>query len=210
MSERTTTAPVLLLDVMDTIVHDPYWVEVLAHLGMTRSELLAVKSRDAWFDFESAKIDEATYFERFFKDGRPVDGTALRACVQGAYRWLPGMEELLRELHAQGISMHALSNYPSWYELIEEKLGLSRYLAWTFVSCRIGVRKPDPEAYLGAARQTGRPPAEHLFVDDREPNCAAARAVGMDAIRFHDAAQLRRELTERGLLSATPRAAGRG
>jgi len=31
--------------------------------------------------------------------------------------------------------VHALSNYPCWYHIIEEKLQLSRFLSWTFISC---------------------------------------------------------------------------
>jgi hypothetical protein len=52
------------------------------------------------------------------------------------YRYLDGMEELLQRLAAGGAHMHAFSNYPEWYRLIEGKLQLSRYLEWTFVSCQ--------------------------------------------------------------------------
>lgn len=45
------------------------------------------------------------------------------------------MEPLLARLAAAGVPMHAFSNYPAWWRLIEGKLGLSRYLEWTFVSC---------------------------------------------------------------------------
>jgi hypothetical protein len=31
--------------------------------------------------------------------------------------------------------MHVVSNYPVWFQWIEEKLELSRYLEWTFISC---------------------------------------------------------------------------
>ena len=97
--------------------------------------------------------------------------------------------------------MHALSNYPCWYRLIEERLQLSRYVAWSFVSCETGVRKPAPEAYLHASRTLNVAPERCLFVDDRERNCDAARAVGMDAIVFRSAEQLRQELARRELLS---------
>jgi FMN phosphatase YigB (HAD superfamily) len=39
-----------------------------------------------------------------------------------------------------------------------------------------------------------------VFVDDRQGNCDAAAALGIDAIRFEDAKQLRQALRERGLL----------
>jgi HAD superfamily hydrolase (TIGR01509 family) len=109
---------------------------------------------------------------------------------------------LLAELKAGGVAMYALSNYPPWYEMIDERLKLSRYLELRFVSCRTGVRKPAPEAYLGPCRALGRAPAECLFIDDRATNCDAARAQGLHALHFDGSAvNLRARLGELGLLS---------
>ena len=96
--------------------------------------------------------------------------------------------------------MHTLSNYPAWYRVIEEQVGLSRYVKWTCVSCLTGARKPAAEAFLAATRLTGRAPAECVLIDDSRENCAGAEGVGMAAIHFQNAAELRRELTARGLL----------
>jgi HAD superfamily hydrolase (TIGR01509 family) len=191
---------VLLLDVMGTLVHDPFFVEVPRFFGLALSELVAVKHPRAWVDFELDAIDEETLLARFFADGRAVDGEGLKAAMRAAYRFLPGVESLLGELRARGLPMHALSNYPRWYALIEQELRLSSWLRWSFVSCDTGLRKPDPAAYLHASRVLGAPPAACLLVDDREDNCAAARELGMDAVRFSDAGALRRALVEHGLL----------
>src|SRR5690606_6752529 len=143
-------------------------------------------------DFEKGLIDEDEYHRTAFCDGRRYDGAAFRQRMVDGYEWLPGVEALLGELSARGVEMHALSNYPRWYELLDEKLGVSRYLEWTFVSCKTGVRKPSPRAYLGPVERLGRPPHDLLFVDDREKNCAAARDQGLHVHRFTDAADLRR------------------
>jgi FMN hydrolase / 5-amino-6-(5-phospho-D-ribitylamino)uracil phosphatase len=192
--------PVLLLDVMDTLVHDPFYVEVLEFFGMGLDSLFAIKSGRAWFEFECGELDEAALVDRYFSDGRKLDLAGLRACMLGAYRFLPGIEDLLGELRAAGIEMHALSNYPVWFELIEQRLELSRFVQWSFVSCKTGVRKPDAGAYLGAAARLGRGAGACLFVDDRASNCEAAEAVGMPALRFTDAAALREGLLARGVL----------
>ncbi len=191
---------VLLLDVMDTLVHDPFFEEVPRFFGMSLAELVPLLREGAWVQFELDALDEATFLSRFFADGRPVDGAGLVAAVRRGYRLLPGIEPLLRELSARGVAMHALSNYPRWYRLIEEALGLSRFVQWSFVSCDTGVRKPDPAAYLRAASTLGVEPAACLFVDDRESNCAAAREQGMGAVRFTNAAMLREAMIEHGLL----------
>lgn len=190
---------VLLLDVMDTVVRDPYR-QIPGFFGMDFAEFWPLLDRGAWPDFERAIIDEATFLGRFFRDGRAFDHAAFLAMIQEGYRFVDGMEELLAELHGAGVVMHALSNYPCWFERIEEKLELSHFLPWTFVSWTTGLRKPDPDAYLFAARSLARPPAACLFVDDRESNCQAARDIGMSALRFEGAAQLRGELVVRGLV----------
>ena len=195
----TSPEPVLLLDVMDTLVYDPYR-EMAAFFGMPARELYASANAEAWYRFERGEIDQQTFLECFLPNGPAFDHAAFLALFRRGYRWLDGMEELLARLQERGVEMHCMSNYPRWFEVIEECLGLSRYLPWTFVSCKTGLRKPDSEAYLGAARHLGRPPEDFLFIDNKEHNCEAARAVGMDAVYFVDAAQLSTELQERGLL----------
>ncbi len=48
-----------------------------------------------------------------------------------------------------------------------------------YVSCEIGLRKPDVEAYEHVARDMGFRPDEILFVDDSRDNVDGARAAGM-------------------------------
>lgn len=196
-----TTSPILLLDVMSTLVYDPFAVEMPAFFEMSLEELIARKHPDAWVRFERDEIDEQTFFDVFFPDGPAIDGEAFRAMLHDSYRFLDGIEELLAELHEAGVEMHALSNYPVWWEIIEHELSLSRFLSWSFVSCKTGVRKPDAGAYLGAAGALEVDPGRCLFVDDRRSNCDAARATGMDAVRFTGAAALREALAARGVLT---------
>jgi HAD superfamily hydrolase (TIGR01509 family) len=193
------TPQTLLWDVMDTLVVDPFHDVVPTFLGMSFEALLEAKHPRAWIDFELGATDEQTMVKRFFRDGRRFDHEGLKTAMVDAYRWIDGMDRLLAELAARGLPMFVLSNYPEYYRLIEDKLGLSCYVDWRFVSCRTGLRKPDPRAYRSAAESLALAPAELLFIDDRETNCEGAREVGMDAVRFRDASQLRDELAARGI-----------
>jgi FMN hydrolase / 5-amino-6-(5-phospho-D-ribitylamino)uracil phosphatase len=186
---------------MDTLVVDPFRHVMPSFFGMTLAELLEHKHPTAWACFERNELSEAEFLEVFFKDGRRYDQAGFKAVVRQSYEWIDGIEALLAALQQRGVRMHALSNYPEWYRWIEERLGLSRYLSWSFVSCHTGVRKPDRVAYEHAARELAVPPEELLFVDDREANCVGARDVGMRALRFHgDVAELRRALEASGAL----------
>jgi FMN hydrolase / 5-amino-6-(5-phospho-D-ribitylamino)uracil phosphatase len=190
----------LLLDVMGTIVYDPFFIEVPAHFEISLEELMADKHPTAWLDFEKDLISESEFYGSFFGDCRPFDGLQMKEVMRSGYRYLDGMEELLQDLKAAGVPMHALSNYPDWYLMIEERLGLSRYLDWSFVSCRTGHRKPAAQAYSAATETLGVPPSLCVFVDDRGINCKAAAAFGMHAIKFTDAASLRMDLASLGML----------
>ncbi|MCA9548600.1 MAG: HAD family phosphatase [Myxococcales bacterium] len=195
--------PVILWDVMSTLVEEPFYAAMPAFFGMDLPTLLQEKHPTAWIDFEAGRLDEAAYLACFFKDGRAVDGEGLKAALRAAYAWMPGVEAVLADLKAAAVPMYALSNYAPWYRIIEDELALSRYLGWDFVSCETGHRKPDPEAYLHAARSLGVPTCDCVFVDDREENVVAAEAVGMQGIlRGPDVEGLRVALARLGVPGA--------
>jgi HAD superfamily hydrolase (TIGR01509 family) len=202
--------PALLVDVLGTLVHDPFYVEVPRALGMTLQELLRVKHPTAWVEFELGRLTEEEFLPRFFADGRDFDRAALVGSFARSFRFLEGIEPLLEELCEAGVRPHVLSNYPIWYRRIEEQVRLSRFAEWSFVSCHTRLRKPDPQAFLHAAHALGRDPTDCVFVDDVERNVAAAARVGMVALRFTGAAALRQELSSLGLLRdrGSPRAGG--
>ncbi|MCA9185668.1 MAG: hypothetical protein KDA99_08615, partial [Planctomycetales bacterium] len=124
--ERT----VILWDVMGTLVYDPFYEDIPRFFGMTLDEVFRWKHPTAWVRFELGELTETEFAQSFFHDCRSVDAVGLRRCVQDAYQWLDGMPLLLQRLReqphrAQSIRQCAFSNYPMWYEWIEEKLLLS-------------------------------------------------------------------------------------
>lgn len=184
---------------MDTLVHDPFH-HMPAYFGMEFRELLAQLHPSAWVNFEKGLLTQDEFLANFFGDGRVWDQSGFVAFVRQKYRWIEGIPELLADLREADVELHTLSNYPVWWQMIEEELRLSEKVAWTFVSCNFGVRKPDPQAYLQAASAAGRAPQTCVFVDDRTSNCDAAAATGMAAIRFESAPQLRGEFVKMGIL----------
>jgi HAD superfamily hydrolase (TIGR01509 family) len=161
---------------------------------------LAAKEPGTWIAFETARLSEADFLATMFRDRRPVDGPALRAFLSQSYRWVEGMEAVLQDLLSAGAELHAMSNYPVWYHLIEDELGLSRYLHWSFVSWDEGLRKPDRRAFVRAEARMGASPGRILFVDDQMKNVEAAREAGWGAVHFRSASALRQTLGEHGLL----------
>uniref|UniRef100_A0A1D1ZW68 Uncharacterized protein n=3 Tax=Auxenochlorella protothecoides TaxID=3075 RepID=A0A1D1ZW68_AUXPR len=201
----TVRRPILLIDIMDTVVRDPFYEHMPAFFGMTFQELMEAKHPESWVKFELGHISEQDLYDNFWRPGAagvPFDGAALREHMASRYSLLPGMAELLQRLAAAGYELHACSNYPTWWREVEARLRLGDLLPWTFLSCEgpmRGLRKPDPAAFQAAALHLGVLPADLLLVDDREVNAQAARGHGMRAVRFVDTGRLEEELQAAGL-----------
>ncbi|GFS30179.1 haloacid dehalogenase-like hydrolase (HAD) superfamily protein [Actinidia rufa] len=191
--------PVLLFDVMDTIVRDPFYEDVPAFFSMSLKELIECKHPTAWIEFERGLIDEMEFARNFFKDGRPFDFEGLKNCMRRRYSYIEGVEGLLHALKENNYEMHAFTNYPIWYEMIEDKLKLSTYLSWSFCSCITGKRKPEPDFYLEVLRHLDVEPVSCIFIDDRMKNVEAAIDVGIVGVHFKDVNLLRQDLSRLGI-----------
>ncbi len=113
----------------------------------------------------------------------------------------PSTLSLLEELKAHGNYLLAAVNNES-FELNDyriKKFKLDRYFTNFFSSCFLGVRKPDPQIYQMAMGMTQMEAKEILFIDDRENNAQAARALGMNVIHLKDVKRLPEELRAYGI-----------
>jgi FMN phosphatase YigB (HAD superfamily) len=71
-------------------------------------------------------------------------------------------------------------------------------LTWATFSAEVRSIKPEPAIYQHCLEGLGVVPSESLFIDDREVNLAAARAMGIHGIQFKSIAQLRNDLEAGG------------
>lgn len=112
----------------------------------------------------------------------------------------PEMEQLIAHLHGQ-FRLGILSNWDKGLEsILEEDLGISHYFQAIMNSARIGVAKPDDEAFHIALERLAARPGEVFFIDDQERNTEAATQIGMDAHTFRNMDGLIAALRERSLL----------
>ena len=96
---------------------------------------------------------------------------------------IPGVPELLEALDGLGVRYAILSN--GWSPLQEEKARLIGFAAPVFVSERIGVRKPDPQAFRTLVHLFDLPAADVWYVGDQPAiDCAGALAAGLTAVWF--------------------------
>jgi 2-haloacid dehalogenase len=97
--------------------------------------------------------------------------------------------------------VYALSNWSAeTFPLARERFPFLAWFDGLVISGEERLAKPDRRIFELLLDRFGLTPAATVFVDDSAANVAAAGAVGLDAVLFRDAAQLRRDLTARGLL----------
>jgi len=115
---------------------------------------------------------------------------------------LPGTVEVLAELRAAGVPLYALTNWSA--ETFAITRGRFEWLDWfdaLLVSGEERMTKPDPAFFRLLLDRFGLDPGATVFVDDSEANVAAARELGIDAVRFTGPDRLRRELSARRILA---------
>jgi 2-haloacid dehalogenase len=136
----------------------------------------------------------------------PRHEAAIRAFDSRWHETLPGEVEgaraLLDALKAAGVPLYAITNFSGrrWAETLPRYPWLARAFRDVVVSGHEGIVKPDPAIFRRCLDRNGLAAEHCVFVDDSAANVAAAAALGIDAIRFTDAAALRAALVSRGLL----------
>ncbi len=103
--------------------------------------------------------------------------------------------DLLQELRAR-FRVVAGSNTCAGHVGVMEGLGLRQIFDAVYGSHVLGVAKPDAAFFLRILEAEGCAPAEAVFIDDLEEHVAAARRLGLSAVRFTGAASLSRALCE--------------
>jgi putative hydrolase of the HAD superfamily len=112
---------------------------------------------------------------------------------------IPPMFDWVRQLRAAGFKIGLLSNMP--WDLVNHVRTNCRWMEnfdFKTLSAEVRLIKPDPAIYEHTLHGLGASAAETLFVDDREPNIRAARALGMRAIQFLSISQLKHDLEALG------------
>ena len=198
----------LILDLDGVVRHwdRDHFVSTAASFGLTtddfaaeafKHELLAAAmtgrlSAEAWGDEIGKRIGES----------HGCDPGAVSAAF-AALDWSidDDVVSVVRDVRVAGRAKVALfSNASTRLEADLDACGLGTAFDVVFNSARLGVAKPDPQAFVAVAAALDTVPERCLFVDDTLPNVDGARAAGMQAEQFTDAASLRSLLERAGLL----------
>ena len=162
-----------------------------------------LKSRyriDAWYEqHERGEIEAAEYFDALRGTlGITIPDEQFAAGWNAIFEEEPAeVFELFQSLGSR-IPIYAFSNsnvthQEFWERKYAKTLGLFRQV---FVSCELGLRKPEAAAFRHVAACIGTEPENLLFFDDRAENVDGARDIGMSAVQVRGFAEVRVSVTE--------------
>jgi 2-haloacid dehalogenase len=113
-----------------------------------------------------------------------------------------GSLEIVSELAERGVPLFAITNFGAeFWEMFRPTQPIFDHFGDIIVSGTEKMMKPDPAIYALALERFRLQPNEAIFIDDNNDNVEGARANGFVAHHFVDAAALRAELAEYGLVN---------
>lgn len=163
--------------------------------------------------YDRGDISAEIYWRRVATDaGRSVDaGQSRELTERDLVMWSrlnPDMLGWREDLSAAGMKTAVLSNMN--VEMVQHarrNFPWLERLNWATFSAEVRLIKPEPAIYEHCLQGLGVVPSESLFIDDREVNLAAARAMGIHGIQFKSITQLRTDLYAAGFPTLPPVAA---
>jgi putative hydrolase of the HAD superfamily len=120
-------------------------------------------------------------------DGGAVPAEGLLQRMFAASASVPAMYDVVRALRGAGLRTALLSN--SWGPGGYPRADFAGLFDAVVISCECGMRKPEERIFLHTAESLGLEPEQCVFIDDLEPNVAAAIACGMTGVHHTEAAQ---------------------
>jgi epoxide hydrolase-like predicted phosphatase len=96
---------------------------------------------------------------------------------------IPGIEAILSDVKEK-LPIYVFTNSNSTHQLVWSKKysHILNHFRYVFVSCEIGKRKPEPEAFKIVSKEIGVKPQHILFFDDTLEHIAGAEKIGMQAV----------------------------
>lgn len=122
--------------------------------------------------------------------------------LQG-HSMIPGATSFLHAAREARVPVWCLSNdVERWSLKLRATFKIGSYLEGAVISSAARARKPSPEIYRRLLANSGYAAEEIVFVDDRQRNVEAARALGIKALQF--SRDLGYESLRRQLLDGAP------
>lgn len=151
------------------------------------------KQEEPFLSVETGRISSAEFYDGLRKmTGSDICDAEFENAFDEFLVALPVERlEALRKMREAGLRLYMISNtnaimYDGWIKraFMQEGRRVGDYFDGIVTSFAEGVCKPDTELFRILLDRYGLNPSESILLDDSEANCAAARSLGMHALRI--------------------------
>jgi beta-phosphoglucomutase len=126
---------------------------------------------------------------------------AFREIISADFPAMPGVHQLLKDLHDGGFAMAVgSSGPPENVELVLDRLGARRLFDSIVTGMDVTRGKPDPQVFLIAAERLGMPAGRCAVIEDAPAGIAAANAAGMASVGLTSTGRTRESLSAADLV----------
>jgi putative hydrolase of the HAD superfamily len=157
---------------------------------------------DIWRALNRGEYTEEEAKRAYVEAGHLADheADALFAALYESLHLLEDTPPLMERLAAAGYRLFALTdNVREIVAHLEDRHAWWAMFEGVTTSAEIGCLKPDPRIYRHLIESNGLEPGETVFLDDLPGNVEGARAAGMHAFVFTDAARAEADLRSIGV-----------
>jgi len=195
---------VIFFDLGNVIVsvNKPLAIRAFAErTGIQPKTLAAAVHSKLEMDFEKGLLSDAEYLRRIHTVYPMSRTLTLRDMIEVwklPFTKIDAVCDLLPVLQQQAkLCLLSNTNYVH-FSAIREKYAIDHWFDDLILSYEVGCRKPDPQIYQKALRQTGTRAGRAIFIDDLAENVRAAEDLGIRSHLFRNIAGLLKFLTESG------------
>jgi len=155
---------------------------------LAEDEGIVFTDEDFWATFGKRNNDIIPHYWQVTSAGQLQEladrkETYYREFVRESAAFLPGAQELMRDLREAGFAQALASSTPlENIKLIDEILGLSRYLSALVSGETVAHGKPAPDIFLKAAQELNKEPGVCVVIEDAVAGVEAAHRASMRCI----------------------------
>lgn len=163
-------------------------------LGFEKIDILLdpCHQKGIYGDMEEGRISADEFVAEVLAESRPGSTPEMvKNCMCALLKGIrPSKVALLKSLAERGYDLYILSNNNeiAWTQFqrifLDAGIPIDQTFRKSYLSCRMGVLKPDPAIFNMVIEDLGLEPGEILFVDDSERNATAACAAGMKGLHY--------------------------
>lgn len=193
----------VIFDLADTLVSGLTGIEnkLAQYINSPKEQILPCFRGPEIVELFFGNITEDEYLQLLIKKYNwDIDISIIKQIIRDNFNSaVSGVSEIVQKL-SSNYTLVLLSNHcKEWIEYIERTHDFLKVFKYKFYSFEIKGTKDNPNTYISLLKHINCEPQNCVFIDDRQHFIDVAQSVGINAIRFDNAENLKLSLNRVGI-----------